>query len=484
MIPYKKLRKKAKNRRKERILLIAYSVVVTCALVVSIYNNNNVNASVMNISPKDYLNVEENSVTIGAQMPILGDDDSTEVVDSDIDSVFDVASQTSEINTEQLEVEVKKGDAFIGILTGLGLEYKKANDIYLEFKKVYDVRNLRAGQKLQIVTLKDMIEEKLININKIIIEPTVGTRYILERDDNDVYAARKEQDEFETKIKRVAGTIEGTVSSSMRNAGVASRVTADFTNIFGFSVDFSRDVRAGDKFEVAYETKVAPDGEVVQNGEIVFASLTLGKDVMSLYRFEDSNGKVDYYNQKGQALKKTLDRKPLSLKRARISSRFGRRRHPILKDMRMHSGVDYAAPTGTLVYAAGDGVVQVAKYNGGYGNFVKIRHNSEYSTGYGHMKGYAKGIRPGVRVKQGQVIGYVGSTGRSTGPHLHYEVIKNGRKVDPLKIKAATGENLYGKNLQNFKQSMAKIEQSINPPKEPIVSAETEVAAQPENVAN
>jgi len=480
MVPYKKLRKKAKNRRKERILLIVYSFVVTCALLVSIYNNNNVNASMVTTSPKDYLGADE-SVTIGAQIPILGDDDSTAVVDSDIDSVFDVASQTSEINTEQLEVKVKKGDVFIGILTGLGLDYKKANDIYLAYKKVYDVKNLRAGQKLQIVTLKDMIEEKIININKITIEPTLGTRYILERDDNDVYKARKEQDEFETKIKQVAGKIYGTVSASMGKEGVASSITADFTNIFGFSVDFSRDVHAGDEFKVAYETKVASDGSVVKNGDIIFASLKLGKDVMVLYRFEDTNGKVDYYDQKGRALKKTLDRKPLSLKRARISSRFGRRRHPIFKDVRMHSGVDYAAPSGTLVYAAGDGVVQVAKYSGGYGNFVKIRHNSEYSTGYGHMRGYAKGIRPGVRVKQGQVIGYVGNTGRSTGPHLHYEVIKNGRKVDPLRIKAATGENLYGKNLQKFKQTIAAIEQSLNPQPQQIETASTISA---KNVAN
>lgn len=146
-------------------------------------------------------------------------------------------------------------------------------------------------------------------------------------------------------------------------------------------------------------------------------------------------------------MKKTLDRKPMSFKQARISSPFGRRFHPILRSYRVHWGVDYAAPKGTLVYAAGDGVIQMAKYNGGYGNFIKIRHNSEYSTAYGHMWKFAKGMRPGVRVKQGQVIGYVGSTGRSTGPHLHYEVLQNGKRVNPLKIKAAAGENLSGKKL-------------------------------------
>ena len=178
---------------------------------------------------------------------------------------------------------------------------------------------------------------------------------------------------------------------------------------------------------------------------------------MVLYRFKDNSGTVDYYDEKGLALKKTLDLKPMEFKKARISSKFGRRFHPILKQYRMRSGVDYAAPMNTKVYASGDGVVTSAKWVGGYGNYITIRHNSEYSTGYGHLKSYAKGIRPGVRVKQGQLIAYVGSTGRSTGPHLHFEVIKNGQRVDPLKIKAATGENLTGAKLKAFQKVVAEI---------------------------
>ena len=157
-------------------------------------------------------------------------------------------------------------------------------------------------------------------------------------------------------------------------------------------------------------------------------------------------------------MKKTLDRKPMAFRNARISSPFGKRYHPILKKYKIHWGVDYAAPSGSAIYAGGDGVVQVAKYNGAYGNYVKIRHNSEFSTAYGHMRGFAKGIRPGTRVTQGQLIGYVGSTGRSTGPHLHYEVIQNGRRVNPRTIKASTGENLSGANLQKFKTVMAKLD--------------------------
>ena len=200
-----------------------------------------------------------------------------------------------------------------------------------------------------------------------------------------------------------------------------------------------------------------PVGKVVKNGDILYAELNLGRDKIALYRYEDLNGGVDYYNSKGIVLKRALDRKPMEFRSARISSRFGWRRHPILKRRILHSGVDYAAPKGTRIYASADGVVKRAQWAGGYGRYVVIRHNSEFSTGYAHMNGFAKGIRPGVRVKQGQVIGYVGSTGRSTGPHLHFEVIKNGKKVDPLKVKAATGTNLAGKDLQRFKAEVAKI---------------------------
>ena len=161
-------------------------------------------------------------------------------------------------------------------------------------------------------------------------------------------------------------------------------------------------------------------------------------------------------------MKKFLHKKPMAYQQARISSPFGKRRHPIYKDIRIHWGIDYAAPKGSAVYAGGDGVIVAAKYNGGYGKYIKIRHNSEFSTAYGHLNGYARGIRPGVRVKQGQLIGYVGSTGRSTGPHLHYEVIKNGKRVNPLTIKAATGNNLAGQNLKKFKTMVAEIKKSYS----------------------
>ena len=288
----------------------------------------------------------------------------------------------------------------------------------------------------------------------------MGKRFILEKSETEGYEVRTEQDELLDEINSASGDISGTLSGSMQKQGVPSRTIANFINIFSYSVDFSRDLRKGDKFEIIYENKITPDGELVKSGNILYAALQLRKDKIALYRFEDSKGNVDYYTEKGYAMKKTLDRKPISFKQARISSPFGRRFHPILKKYKVHWGVDYAAPKGTKIYAGGDGVVQMAKYNGSYGNYVKIRHNSEYSTAYGHMWKFAKGIRPGVRVKQGQLIGYVGSTGRSTGPHLHYEVLQNGKRVNPLKIKAAAGENLKGQQLASFKKKVAILKET------------------------
>jgi len=256
----------------------------------------------------------------------------------------------------------------------------------------------------------------------------------------------------------VVGTINSSLAVTMRNAGVPQSIIGNFINIFTYKVNFRSDIKAGDTFKVLYDRKMAPDGRVVKNGSILYAELNLGKKTrIALYRYKDSSGNVDYYDEKGLALKRALVRKPLEFSSARVSSRFGWRRHPILKQRILHSGVDYAAPMGSRIYASGDGVVQRAQWAGGYGRYIVIRHNSEYSTGYAHMSGFARGIKPGVRVKQGQVIGYVGSTGRSTGPHLHFEVIKNGKKVDPLKIQAATGNNLTGKDLQKFKAEIKKI---------------------------
>lgn len=465
-------RKKAKRLRTERTLLFIYAVAVTGALLISIYNNNSVKASIPNklemedmVSEEfDYELPENINDDLRAEEFLeeqISDSQETQIIENTETQTDaqEIVQQAKGMRINHDIVTIAKGDSFIGILTSLGLDYSKATDIYSAYKKVYDARNIKVGQQIDITTTIDSVYNELVSVDKIIIEPISGTKYILEKQSDNTYVSRVEQDDLTTEIKVINGIINGNVSSAMKNAGVPVNVVGNFINIFSFSVDFRRDIKAGDEFEVRYEQEVSPSGNIVKYGDIIYASLKLGKDKIELYRFEDKKGNVDYYDEKGLALKKTLDKKPLAFKKARISSRYGRRLHPIFKDYRNHHGIDYAAPMGTKVYASGDGTVTQAKWVGGYGYFVKIRHNSEYTTGYAHLKSFAKGIRPGVRVKQGQVIAYVGNTGRSTGPHLHFEVVRNGKKVDPLKIRAATGENLSGAKLAEFKKEVAKIKQ-------------------------
>lgn len=512
-----KAKSKAKKIRQQRSMLLGYAVVVTVGFFVSLYANveastpkNAATADMLaeefagydsDVLASDDLKSEPDEYSVAQDADF--DDDNVEAetlaevepaeLEEQNESVAQAENETSPESTLQVNEEivtVAKGDSFIGILTKMGLDYSKATDIYTTLKKVYDARHIKVGQDLKITSVFDTQSAQLASVDKIVIEPVSGTRYIVEKTEDGKYSARTEQDSLTDEIKTLSGVVNGSLSAAMRSVGVPSNVVGNFINIFSFSVDFRRDIRSGDEFEVRYERQLAPDGTVVKTGEIVYAALKLRNDKIELYRFKDKDGTVDYYNEKGIALKKSLDRKPMEFKRARISSRFGRRFHPILKTYKRHDGVDYAAPSGSKVYASADGVVTMSKWYGGYGNFVKIRHNSEYSTGYGHLKSFAKGIRPGVRVKQGQVIAYVGNTGRSTGPHLHFEVIKNGAKVDPLKVKAATGENLSGSKLTAFKKTVAEIKALSNQPKEIAASSQADeignmidkIDAKPENI--
>ena len=422
------------------------------AFVLSLAHNNRVEASIDNRDYFSYLMIEDS-----VSQHIDDTQNISEESASGIKAMFEMVDNLVKQRNVEKEVALQSGDTLISLLTRLGASREVANDIYYSLKEHYDPRDLKAGQKLKVNLAIDSQTEELANVNYLMIEPNAGERIITALK-NGAFETYVEKDEFIDEINSISGEIDGNLSNVMNRKGVPMRVISNFINIFSYSVDFKRDLQKGDSFEIVYESQVTPDGTLVKSGNILYAGLVLRNQKIALYRFKDSKGNVDYYSAKGQALKKTLDRKPLAARNARISSPFGKRYHPVLKKHKIHWGVDYAAPSGTPIYAGGDGVVQVAKYNGSYGYYIKIRHNSEFSTAYGHMSRFAKGIRPGVRVTQGQVIAYVGSTGRSTGPHLHYEVIQNGRRVNPRTIKAATGENLSGNNLAKFKKLVAKID--------------------------
>ena len=253
---------------------------------------------------------------------------------------------------------------------------------------------------------------------------------------------------YEEKTVLKIGEIDGNLAFSLARAEIPREIRAKFISLVSRHMDFQPEHCKGN-FEIAYERVLTNDGEYVCNGEILHALLRSEKGRVSLYRHE-SNGKAAYYDENGFVLEQVVNRKPLAFQAARISSYFGMRTHPIKRRRLFHAGVDYAAPRGTEVYAAASGVVQYVGYNGGYGKMVEVKHNDVYSTGYGHLSRFAQGIKPGTHVKQGQVIGYVGSTGLSTGPHLHFELMSHGKKVNPLKVEARIGRNLEGAELKSF----------------------------------
>ena len=456
---------KKKKINGQTFMLFLYSMVVSFAVVLIVFNNFN--------TPEE-TRVEEAKIEKGRkESEAIAELTSVPEVYDIQDSEENSLAQDWEIEVEDVEsepeiksevLEVKKGDNFIGILQGIGLEYNDGIEIVNALKKAgFDIKKLQVGQKIEIVKTVDPNVGELLSIDKLTLEPSIGNKYVVGRDENEKYVAELIQTELMVENKLSEGVITSSLAIAMKNADIPQNVIGNFINIFSYTVDFRSEIKSGNTFKVLYERKIMPDGQVVKSGDILYAELNLARNTkIALYRFEDSSGNVDYYNENGLVLKRTLDRKPMEFRSARISSRYGWRRHPILKRRILHSGVDYAAPKGSRIYASGDGVVKRAQWAGGYGKYIVIRHNSEYSTGYAHMNNFAKGIRPGVRVKQGQVIGYVGSTGRSTGPHLHFEVIKNGKKVDPLKVKAATGVNLTGKELQRFKKNVVDINELTN----------------------
>ncbi|MGH6619934.1 MAG: peptidoglycan DD-metalloendopeptidase family protein, partial [Alphaproteobacteria bacterium] len=254
-------------------------------------------------------------------------------------------------------------------------------------------------------------------------------------------------------------SIKSSLYEAGKEAGIPSAILNGLVNLYSFDVDFQRDVQPGDSFEIVYQRMTDEGGAAVIEGDVMIASMTLSGVKTTLFRFKTKSGYVDYFDEDGQSAQKSLLRTPTDA--SRISSGFGSRRHPILGYNRVHRGIDFAAPQGTPVYAAGDGLIEKAGWNGSYGKYIRIRHGGSFKTAYAHLRGFANGITEGARVKQRQVIGYIGSTGRSTGPHLHYEVIKDGEQVNPQTLRLAAGYRLKGEELTDFKKSIGTLTEQL-----------------------
>lgn len=355
-------------------------------------------------------------------------------------------------------IEVRPGDTLYGVLVDAGVTEDEAKDAVGAIADVFSPRDLRAGQEITLNistasgTRRVEADPQLVSLT---FEPDVVTDVTLTRSGSGDFVAAAIDKELVDTNRRVAGMIDSSLFDAAQEAGVPMPVVADLIKTFSFDVDFQRDIQDGDSFELVYERKETATGDFVKSGKILFASLTLSGKTIPVYYFE-RDGEGEYFTPKGETIRKSLLRTPID--GARITSGFGMRMHPLLGYSKMHKGVDFGAPTGTPIYAAGSGTIVEMGRKGSYGNYIRIRHNGEYQTAYAHMSRFAKGLSKGERVKQGDVIGYVGTTGRSTGPHLHYEVMVAGAQVNPAKVKTTSGDKLTGKQLKAFQAQMAKID--------------------------
>ena len=359
----------------------------------------------------------------------------------------------SKINSpyEEMGYVIKNNDTIEKILKEYKIRNEDIRDISLQLKK-RKLANIYSGRKLSLI-LKKLEDGTNTIVN--LAYPINNTTSV---------EIRKSQNNFEVKenilqlYKRevvVKNIIKNNLYNSAVESGVEPNIIVEFARIFGFEVDFQRDIRQGDWFEILYEKFEDDNNKVRDTGKIIYASMYVNGEEINLYNFKFKNVE-DFYDIKGKSITKSLMKTPIN--GARLSSSFGMRKHPILGYNKMHRGTDFAAPSGTPIMASGSGTVTRARWCGGGGNCVKIKHNSTYETIYAHMKAFAKGIKEGRKVKQGQIIGYVGSTGLSTGPHLHYEVLVNGKKMNSQKLKLPSGKTLSGEEREQFELDRIQID--------------------------
>lgn len=366
----------------------------------------------------------------------------------------DSAAESAQLSLPYNDIRtVGKGDTLMALLTEAGVPAVDADRAIRAMAKIYKPRRIKPGQRI-LLTLQPQTQQapQLLSLT---FSESVERDVAVRRTANG-YRAETVLRPLHRHSSHAAGRIDSSLYVAGVDAGLPQSTLADLIQIFSFDVDFQRDIRRGDSFDLLYDEYSDDSGRVVKAGDILLAEMVLSGKPIRLYRYETRDGRVDYYDGNGKSVRKALLRTPID--GARISSGFGKRRHPILGYTRMHKGLDFAARRGTPIYAAGDGVVEYAGRNGGYGKYVRIRHNGTYKTAYAHMHRYGRGVRKGRRVRQGQVIGYVGSTGRSTGPHLHYEVHKSGRQVNPRSVKLPSGRKLKGRELTAFKAHVVTLE--------------------------
>ena len=352
-----------------------------------------------------------------------------------------------------IEHKVSSGESLNVILEKYEIPKLEIKKIKKELSKKKNLNNLKINQLIKL-TIDKSNQNKIINF----FFPISKTKKIqLVRNlKNDNFEAKEITKNLNKKIIFKEGKISQSLYRSAIKSNILPNIIVEFARIYGFQVDFQRDIRKNDSYQIIYEIFQDEDGKIFETGKIIFANLILSGQENSLYLFVDKKKNEEHYDQNGKSVRKALMKTPIN--GARLSSSFGMRKHPILGFNKMHKGTDFAAKKGTPIMASGDGKIIRARWWGGGGYCVKIKHNSTYSTIYAHLSKFASGIKEGVRVKQGKIIGYVGSTGMSTGPHLHYEVIENKKKINSQKLKLPSGKTLSGENRKLFEVAKIKID--------------------------
>jgi murein DD-endopeptidase MepM/ murein hydrolase activator NlpD len=347
-------------------------------------------------------------------------------------------------------VEVEKGDTLIEILLTSGVERADAIEAIDALGAVFRPKDLQPGHEITLSFDKLGLHPSAdagLQLAGLSLQPSVERDVLVNRDDSGRFVAAAIERPLELQLALAGGRIDSSLFEAGKDAAVPIETMTQIIKAFSYDIDFEREIQPGDRFEIVYERYEDERGRLARTGNLLYAALIQNGGVKEIYRFEPRDGAADYYNSRGESVRKDLLRTPLDV--VRITSKFGMRKHPILGYSKMHKGIDFAASTGTPIFAAGDGVIAKIGKLRGYGNYIQIKHNSQYATAYAHMSRFAKRLKKGSKVQQGDVIGYVGSTGMATGPHLHYEILANGKQINPMTVKLA-GRRLEGKDLGRF----------------------------------
>jgi murein DD-endopeptidase MepM/ murein hydrolase activator NlpD len=351
--------------------------------------------------------------------------------------------------------ELEEGDTLISTLKKTNLNNKEIDQLIIAAEDSMETNQLRIGTRIEIIS--ELIKEKRIVKEVVIYLDSEEKISVLKIDDK--FTVRKDVKTLYSELVFHEVDIDKSIYSSLKNINVPDNIIMSFVQLFSFDIDFQRDIRNKNQIKILFEQFKDKEDKLIKTGSILFAEIVLTKDAYELYKFEDNN-EIEYFNSDGKSATKALMKTPIN--GARLSSAYGMRKHPILGYNKKHMGVDFAAPAGTPIMAAGTGHIEYVGTNGGAGKYIRIKHLNGYKTSYSHLSSYASGMQKNVRVKQGQTIGYVGSTGLSTGPHLHYEVIFNGEKINPMKMKLPSGKKLKGTSLNNFLAEKERINNKIS----------------------